>query len=181
MSLSADVVDKNILINENQLGGKLGESVHSKRRSDFSLMLAMLTDDVCIQGQFLLPKTENIENEDSDLRKTFHLPKQADLALDDSGKINHFNQSSFLVDQSLADLHLQNALAPKPIAFRDDKNHIPTEVLTNTSIYCQTKHQRIKENNNDGDDSVVKRLNFNANLWLDAIQTTIKQAPLAMA
>jgi len=47
-----------ILLHELQLGEQLNESVHQARRADFSLMLAMLCDDVREQSQFILPKSE---------------------------------------------------------------------------------------------------------------------------
>jgi hypothetical protein len=89
--LAVNVVDDTVnnnsiaskpLLHELQLGEQLNECVHQSRRSDFSLMLAMLCDDVREQSQFILPKSAPIDGTSTDikevnnktLRKHFDLP-----------------------------------------------------------------------------------------------------------
>ena len=171
-------VDSQILVHELQLGEQLNESVHSDRRADFSLLLAMLTDDVQSHSQFSLPKTVSdvkISN-DSVLRKEFELPEKAPLSIDENQTTSIFNQSALIQSNNLAELHLSNVLSPKPLAFRDDKKHITQQVLSNTSLYCQKKFNQNKHNDNADSDST--RLSFDAKGWLKAVHNTIVKAPL---
>ena len=52
------------------------------------------------------------------------------------------NQAQSIADNNLAAIHLSNAMNPKPLAFRDNKQHIVSTVMDNTSVYCQHKHQQ---------------------------------------
>ena len=171
-------VDSQILVHELQLGEQLNESVHSARRADFSLLLAMLTDDVQSHSQFFLPKTTTDVKTTNDeiLRKEFDLPEKAPLSLDENHTTLLFNQSELIQKNNLAQLHLSNVLSPKPLAFRDDKNHITQQVLSNTSLYCQKKFNQQKLNHNVDSDS--SRLLFDAKGWLKAVHNTIVKAPL---
>jgi hypothetical protein len=171
-------VDSKLLVHELQLGDKLNESVHSARRADFSLLLAMLTDDVQSHSQFSLPQSANEENTINDdvLRKEFDLPDKAPLALDKNHSISTFNQAELINQNRISDLHLSNALSPKPLAFRDDAKHISHDVLTNTSLYCRKKYTQQKNNQQTSYDT--SRLPFDAKGWLNTVHNTIVKAPL---
>ena len=175
--MALDALSNDILIDELQLGEQLNESVHSKRRSDFSLMLAMLTDDVRAHSQFKLPLSQAAEKSISteQLRKEFQLPDEAPLALNDVAELVLFNQAELIEKQQLEHLRLANTLNPKALAFRDNAKHIDQQVLTNTSLYCQQKYdeQTLEEK--------APRADFNVNAWLSAVQTTIVKAPLMEA
>jgi hypothetical protein len=173
--LVTESLDNNILVHELQLGEQLNESVHGERRADFSLLLAMLTDDVRSHSQFSLPQTEQpskIVNDDS-LRVLFKLPAKAPLALDEKNDLRAFNQAALVEDNKLAELHLNDVLSPKPLAFRDDKHHIEQTVLTNTSLHCQKKYQQVQTK-----EQHIARRDFNAVAWLTSVQQTIVKAPL---
>lgn len=160
-----------VLIDEHQLGSKLNQCVHQGSRSEFSLLLAMLDEDVRFHAQFTLPQQgefEHIKQADN-LRHFFDLPEPAPLALTNVEQIADFDQAEMIQTGRLNDLKLQDALHPKPLAFRNDKVHIPTNVITNTSIHCQ---HRAHEN------SEVNRSEFNAKGWLKNIQSTLVQSPL---
>lgn len=165
-----DDLKNNILINELQLGETLNECVHDKERSQFSLLLAMLTDDVQAHSQFYLPKEEvtTPEVNEGTLRKLFKLPQTQDLSLDNVESISLYNQASLIENNSLTHISLLNALKPMPLAFRDDTSFVPREVLNNTSLYCQKKHE-VKEEANS------KRLNFKAEEWLNTVNESIKR------
>lgn len=174
-------VNSNLLVEELQLGEQLNHCVHSDRRSDFVLMLSMLTDDVLAYSQFKLPQTvksAQLTTEDS-LRKTFELPKKQRLCLDNLTEIDEFSQAHLIQSHQLSTLHLSQALSPKPLAFRNDKLHINSTVLSNTRLYCQQQYQLKKQ---AGNDEINKehnnRLAFNVNAWLKSVQTTIVKAPL---
>ncbi len=168
------------LLHELQLGEQLNECVHSTRRADFSLMLAMLAEDVREQSQFILPQAKDIEdNEVSNhaLRKAFELPYQAPLSLGNMDEINLFNQAEHIQSNNIAMLTLSNVMSPKPLAFRDDVNHIDTQIMNNTSVYCQLKHEKQKSTAAQ-DNLVNKPLTFNANAWLNSIQKSLVKAPM---
>nr|WP_252730739.1 VC2046/SO_2500 family protein [Colwellia sp. E2M01] len=191
---SAETTSANTLLHELQLGGQLNKSVAETRRADFSLMLAMLVDDVREQSQFLLPKTaatKEIKQTESALRKQFNLPDKAPLALSSLDDIKQFNQAQILVDNDLANIQLANVMNPKPLAFRDDKKHIATEVMNNTSLFTQIKYKQAQqqalalstqqsehESSVNMDMPVNQSLAFNANTWLDGIQQSLVKAPL---
>ncbi|MCJ8296732.1 MAG: hypothetical protein MJK15_20240, partial [Colwellia sp.] len=83
-------------------------------------------------------------------------------------------------------IHLSNAMKAKPLAFRDDKNHIESQVLQNTSLFTQLKHKQITEaasqiqlgSSSNADKPLSKPLTFNAKAWLDSIQQSLVKAPL---
>ena len=167
-----------ILLHELQLGEQLNESVHQARRADFSLMLAMLCDDVREHSQFTLPQAEgNSVDESVDtsqrLRKHFDLPESAPLALKSIEQIKDYNQGQLIADNDLASLQLSNALSPKPLTFRDDKQYVNSVVLGNTSLTCQEKHAA--EQNSP---VLNKPINMNVEGWLKAVQTSLVKSSL---
>ncbi len=171
-------LDSEPLLHELQLGEQLGVSIHQKRRADFSLMLAMLTDDAREQSQFYLPKEEqkpSNKETNSTLRKLFNLPKEAPLSVEKTEQINQFNQADKLNEEHLAHIHLINIVNPLPLAFRNDAQHIESKVMQNTSLFCQFKHAQ-KE-----DDTLNKRLPMNVEGWLSAIQTSLVKSSLVYA
>lgn len=170
-----------ILLHELQLGEQLNESVHQARRADFSLLLAMLCDDVREQSQFILPKSNDIATDvtkqtNEALRKHFDLPEQAPLSLKNLEQISQYNQGELIAQNDLVSVQLTNALSPKPLTFRDDNRHIASNILGNTSLTCQEKH-------NHEQSSVVinKRTNMNVEGWLKTVQTSLVKSSLVDA
>lgn len=163
------------LLHELQLGEQLNESVHQARRADFSLMLAMLSHDVREQSQFILPKHKETKRQldDVTLRKHFDLPESAPLAIKDLKEINTYNQGKSIAENDVATIRLSNSLAPKPLAFRDDVNHVAHQVMSNTTLVCQAKHAEAK-----ADAVLNKRLAMNVEGWLKNIQTSLVKSQL---
>jgi hypothetical protein len=169
------------LLHELQLGEQLNESLSQTRRADFSLMLAMLAQDVREQSQFVLPPNTEIEAVSQDnikLRAFFELPEKAPLALKNNEHITFFNQAEMLNENGLENLHLSNAMRPRPLAFRDDDKHIQSNVMSNTSLYCQIKHRQCKQEESLNSKVLNKPLSFNAKSWLKGIEETLIKAPL---
>lgn len=168
------MVENHLLINEIQLGNKLNECVHSERRSDFSLMLAMLTDDAREFSEFALPvKDEETSLSDDEyneltLRKIFNLPEKSPLSLTNITELEKFNEAHLISEQTIAAIHLSNVLTPKPLSFRNNDQHIASDIMANTSIHTQKRY----ESNNQ---PLSKKLNFNTVQWLN----TVKQASVA--
>ena len=141
-----------LLLHELQLKNQLSQCIHQARRSDFALMLAMLSDDVREQSQFYLPSKEEQADKnynDAVLRAEFELPKPQSLALKTLSDLPTFNQASLVKDNQLDTLRLINVITAKPIAFRDNKKFIGEYVLSNTTLVCQKKYQRYLENVKD--------------------------------
>jgi hypothetical protein len=186
--LATSFSSTDVLLHELQLGEQLNESVVQTRRADFSLMLAMLAEDVREQSLFILPKAQQTVARDTSnlaLRKAFNLPDKASLGLSSMDKIGQFNQAKSVINNDIANIHLINAMTPTPLAFRDDCLHISTEVLQNTSLFCQLKHQQgqtIQTSKSESDKALdqplTKSLSFNAKAWLDGIQQSLVKAPL---
>lgn len=166
-----DNIKNEILINELQLGEQLNQCVHKKERSQFSLLLAMLTDDVQAHAQFSLPKSELAisQSEEENLRDRFKLPQAQLLSLKEIGQVGSYNQADLVQSNNLSELRLLNAIKPTPLAFRDDKTFIAKYVLENTSLYCQKKY---KSKSLD-DDFKTARLDFKAAEWLNSINESI--------
>lgn len=176
-ALATDTLASTTLLHELQFGEQLNQCVHQARRADFSLMLAMLCDDVREQSQFVLPQQQGKDAarvyNDSVLRKQFNLPAKAPLALTKVEQIKQYNQASVIAENQLATLHLSNALNPKPIAFRDNNKHINHEIMSNTTLVCQAK-------NADGKANAVlnTRLGVDVEGWLQNIQTSLVKSRL---
>jgi hypothetical protein len=194
------------LLHELQLGEQLNQSIRQTRRADFALMLAMLAPDVREQSQFYLPPSAEVKSKHQDntaLRAFFELPEPAPLALRNNDEIRCFNQAELLKEKGLQSLHLTNAMIPKPLAFRDDAKHIPSNIMTNTSLYCQLQHDQIKSDIKDYINDDVKEeqqknqshkqshkqvkavapllnksLSFNTKEWLKGIEEALVKAPL---
>lgn len=179
--LNSQTIESCVLTHELQLGEHLNRCVHSERRSDFGLMLAMLSNDIRAQSQFLLPQHKNTSTEitNEKLRKEFQLPEQARLALSTMEEVNDFSQAELIASQHQSHIHLLEALKPQPLTFRDDVNHIDSQIINNTSIHCQ---QRYAEKNAGKElEASDVRLPFNAKEWLSSLQTTIAKEPLVNA
>lgn len=148
----------NLLLHELQLENSLGRCIQQARRSDFSLMLAMLCDDVREQSQFYLPTNEQQADKqfnDLTLRNMLELPEAAPLSLDELSTIPSFNQANLVEAEQFDTLRLTNTLSPKPIAFRDNNKFICEDVLSNTSLVCQQKYNQLLENAGKAEDHDV--------------------------
>lgn len=187
--MAVNVVDDNVnnntatvkpLLHELQLGEQLNQCIHESRRSDFSLMLAMLCDDVREQSQFVLPKSlsadglpvDNNTHDNKTLRKYFDLPEQAPLSLASMQQIDEYNQGQLIANNDLITLHLSDALSPKPLSFRNEAKHIPANIIGNTSLICQEKHA------NPQKDVLNKPLNMQVEQWLKLIKQSVVSSKL---
>lgn len=157
-------------INELNLGSQLNECVQNKKHSEFSLLLKMLTDDVQFHPQFLLPKTRasNTKDNSDTLRLKLNLPDVQPLSISECSEIAAYNQADLILHNSQHTLHLNNALKPLPLAFRDSVNHIPTNIVDNTSIHCR---KRLKQSVSDN--KITTGLPFKANEWLSTVNNCI--------
>jgi hypothetical protein len=169
------VVENDLLIHEMQLGNKLSACVHEQRRQDFSLMLALLADDVREHSQFHLPSSMADVRlvDDKLLRQRFQLPEQAPLAIAADDDYQRMAQAQLTQDTNLSDIKLMQALRPMPLAEFDDAKLIRPEVLGNTSKYCQRKYRQ------QSDNDLVEPMSMDVGLLLDTIKASAIEAKIA--
>jgi hypothetical protein len=101
------------------------------------------------------------------------LSEEAPLALKNMEQISQYNQGQLLADNNLISIHFDNALSPKPLTFRDDKQHIDSNILGNTSLTCQEKHSHHQPS-----PVLNKRINMNVEGWLKSVQTILVKSSL---
>lgn len=164
------MVTDHLLINESKLGIKLNQCVHEERRSDFSLMLAMLTEDAREFSEFSLPVTENIPLETLELRKQFHLPEQQALALRNIDDVSRYNESQYIQENNMRAIHLLDALIPKPLTFKNDNKHVANNILGNMNVHSQERYFMDKATSTN---NINQRASFNSSLWLKNIEASI--------
>ena len=161
-----------LLVNESQLGAQLNHCVHEKRRSDFSLMLAMLSQDVRDFSEFQQDEEKKAEqiNTDNDLRSFFELPDPEPLALKSLEDVPSFNQAATVESELFDDVRLSQCIAPKPLSFRDDKSYIPTQIKANLSL-CQ-QHRLAHQD----EGSIASPQPANVASWLKNVKTAMAKS-----
>ncbi len=123
-------LDKANLINELQCGQSVGQAIHQSRRSDFALLLAMLSQDV----RDTTPIDKLPDPDHTDLYHQFSVPKSQPLVSDQQSyqrgeKIaEQFNHSGIMAAK------LQCYLSPEALTYRPEQTHnLPEEVYHNLS------------------------------------------------
>ena len=164
-----------LLLTESQLDNRLNKSVHEHRSGEFALLLAMLSHDALDFSQFHLPKTElsNPEVSESALRTELGAgptqplaPEQFDMLI---GQENAFR----LLQGGLSDIRLRHCLNPEPLNVRDDKQHVPLEVIDN----CEPAvRKRFYEKNKP-----VERPQIDAAAFYDSLTNEAIHQPLHLA
>lgn len=164
-----------LLLTESQLDNRLNKSVHEHRSGEFALLLAMLSHDALDFSQFHLPKTElsNPEVSESALRTELGAgpaqplaPEQFDMLI---GQDNAFR----LLRGGLSDIRLRHCLNPEPLNVRDDKQHVPLEVIDN----CEPAvRKRFYEKNKP-----VERPQIDAAAFYDSLNDDAIHQPLHLA
>ncbi|WP_462176949.1 VC2046/SO_2500 family protein [Pseudoalteromonas gelatinilytica] len=163
------------LLTESQLDNRLNKSVHEHRSGEFALLLAMISHDALDFSQFHLPKTEltSPDVSESVLRKELGAgpsqplaPEQFDMLI---GQDNAFK----LLQGGLSDIRLHHCLNPEPLNVRDDKLHVPLEVIDN----CEPAvRKRFYEKN-----KLVERPQIDAAAFYDSLTDEAIHQPLHLA
>lgn len=129
------------LIRESQLDVTLNECVHQGRRGDFAMLLSMLSQDALDFAQFHLPTSPTIEKNKSEdaLKRGLQIGPQKPLAPAEFDMLIG-QENAFVVQHfGLTALHLKECLAPEPFAIRNDKKHIPLEIVDNCELAVRRK------------------------------------------
>lgn len=131
----------NILTREDQLGGALAICVSAQRRADFSMLLAMLSQDALDFSQFHLPEEEQQESDKSEsaLKKELQIGPAQVLAPADFDMLIGQNNAQCLSQSSMTSLRLSHCLNPEPLAVRDDCKHIPLVVVDNCELAVRNR------------------------------------------
>ncbi len=128
-------LNNQLLVNDSQLGDHLNQAVHQGRRSDFGLLLALLSEDARD-----LPRIADDATTDAgktDWRQYFELPEQNPLY---SGELDHLRApqlSELAQHKQLDSLRLMIAMRAEPLRHANDL--LPTEVSTNLDPRTQAR------------------------------------------
>ncbi|SFC64725.1 VC2046/SO_2500 family protein [Pseudoalteromonas denitrificans] len=125
-----------ILINEAQLGNQLSICVAENRRNDFSILLAMLSQNALDFSEFALPKSDPSElyAQDQNLRVALGAGVEQTLAPEHIDFLIGIRNAEIVQGDSLEQFKLMNYLTPEPLAIRNDVTHIRTEIIDNCEL-----------------------------------------------
>ncbi|MDF0535913.1 VC2046/SO_2500 family protein [Shewanella sp. A32] len=126
---------KPILHNELQLGSRLNRAIETNSRSDFGLLLSLLSQDVRDCPQFHLQ--DELDN-DTQLRQQFELPPAPTLLGDLSQQLVTDNSAQFLSEGPTA-FRLAEAINAEPIVIRGHWASGTGEVLENCSLLARNR------------------------------------------
>ena len=133
-----------LLITESQLSSRLNKSVQQQRRGEFGLLLAMLSHDALDFSQFHLPKTDlnDTQPTNEQLRKDLGAGPEQPLAPNEFNMLIGQHNAKRLSESGLSDIRLRHCLTPEPLAIRNDKTHVPLEVIDNCELAVRQRHQK---------------------------------------
>ncbi len=135
------VLRDQLLIDELQLGQNLNQAIHEGRRSDFGLLLAMLSPDV--EDQPWVADAPAIEAATIDWRRRFELPKARPLAAEPSSHARAMRVSELVAGGSLLSAHLLDCLEPEPLV--REQYELDPLVWENMAPLTQRKYQLARE------------------------------------
>lgn len=172
------MITNQVLHSEQQLGVQLNKSITNEKRSNFALLLAMLSPDALDFAQFHLPKSsphqvDHIESSAQQLRSQLGVVSQRPLAPKEFNIRIGENNAKLLQQQGLAAIKLADCLTPEPLTIRDNKEHIPFCVLDNCSPLTQHKHTTKETEFNDPQ--------INAGAFYEQLKTQASSGQLLMS
>lgn len=110
----------------------------SKQGAKFSLLLAMLEQNILLRPKVKSPDENTIEPE-PELESFYRTPALAAQA-------EHFSSAAttnrILHQQTLADALLWQAMHPDPLALQADSEHIEEAIISNMSFHAQNQYRR---------------------------------------
>jgi hypothetical protein len=125
------------LVDELQLGQTLNQAISQGRRSEFSLLLAMLSPDV--EDQPWVADAIPADTTSIDWRRRFELPKVKPLEAHVQSADRAMAMAAQLTQGGLAAVHLQECLEPEPLTLKQFQ--FDSEVWNNLSPLAQEKHR----------------------------------------
>ena len=127
-------IHNTLLVNDSQLGDRLNTAVSEGRRSDFGLLLALLSDDARD-----LPRIEANKDAQGEVnwRNFFDLPQANPLYADEQDSIRAPELSALASNLQQDSLRLMLAMRAEPL--RVDQDLLPYEVNSNLSPRTQAR------------------------------------------
>jgi hypothetical protein len=123
-------------INELQFGNNINRAVETGHRSDFALLLAMLSQDV--RDTTPVTTIQEPDSSEAALRRQFSVPAAREL------RSNHdsYNRSASIAEHfhkdGMAGVQLQAGLCPDALAYLPEKTHdLAEDVYRNLSLHEQ--------------------------------------------
>ncbi|MGB5855326.1 MAG: VC2046/SO_2500 family protein [Oceanisphaera sp.] len=119
-------LNNTLLVNDSQLGDHLNQAVQEGRRSDFGLLLALLSEDARD-----LPRIEETKNEQgqTDWREYFALPEQNPLYAEQQDEIRAPQLSALASGLHQDSLRMMLAMRAEPLRVSNDM--LPNDVSSN--------------------------------------------------
>ena len=133
-------VDSGVIVNEWQLGDSLGQAVAHGDKSEFAILLAMLSQDIRDSAQFAYPETPEPELKPLPF-KGFAADK---LAAEPQDFDIEAQRSALFQQGGVAAVKLSLAMFPYPLAENNDPTAIPDEVKDNLSLHTQARLKQTK-------------------------------------
>ncbi len=136
--METTTLDKANLVSEIQYRENLSHAVTQGRRSDFALMLAMLSHDAT-ETTPLNPAFPEEKSED-DLREMLNIPKSRRLVATDEDYLLCEKQADSFHQSSLPSAKFQDYLSPSALFFSTPNTHdFPERVFHNLSGHSRRK------------------------------------------
>ena len=132
---------EHFLVDELQLGQTLNQAISQGHRSEFSLLLAMLSPDV--EDQPWVADQLVTASDPVDWRRKFELPKARPLAADAASHQRAVSVGEFVASGSLLTAHLLDCLEPEPLIHQ--QYELDPLVWENMSPLTQRKYQLARE------------------------------------
>lgn len=146
--MSIHTLDKAHLINELQCGQHLGQAIQHHRRADFSLLLALLSQDVRDNTP-----VESVPAPDTkSLRDVFSLPQEQQLKSDQNSYLRGQTIATQFNQGGLTAARLQSYLAPDALAYLPEHTHDLPEALYHNLSGHQRRVLEQKERKSPGYD-----------------------------
>ncbi len=127
-----------LLKNELDIGGSLNKATVSNSRSDFSLILSLLSQNILDMAQFEI-------NDNVDLRKQFELPVASpnQIHLAESDEFNEHSETFH--EQDIIEFRLRETLKPEPLVFSGTESIAMLSALDNCDIHTVNRHKQLKQ------------------------------------
>ncbi|MCL9782644.1 hypothetical protein M9194_14505 [Vibrio sp. S4M6] len=139
--MQVHTLDKTDIINELTIGSSINHAVQAGRRSDFSLLVAMFSEDV--RDNTPVEKISAKADTESLLRARFHLAApQALVSNEDSYPVSAMQSQAFH-QGGILNTKLHHYLLPEALLYQtEDTGGLPEEVYHNLSGHERRKHAK---------------------------------------
>ncbi len=125
------------LVDELQLGQTLNQAISQGRRSEFSLLLAMLSPDV--EDQPWVADAIPVDSASIDWRRRFELPQAKPVEAHVRSADRALAMAAQLTQGGMASVRLLECLEPEPLTLKQFQ--FDAEVWNNLSPLAQEKHR----------------------------------------